>query len=182
MSELERGEIDATFSTLLVVLMSINTAGFTTTHSLRDVVEDEPVPINSRWSLPLEALVSFITGEGFGELEAEWIDPDAERAEIDLEQLAGLHHSMPDGMTLWQAARVEMRPTSLAERRAAQRLRVSPYVVKLWAEKLWGQSLDERASSTASGVSAQARGHATRVLVQQLDDAIPSEIREPADG
>ena len=182
-SELERGDIEPTLSTLLVVLTSINTAGFLTMHALREVVGDESVPITSRWTLSLDAMVSLVTGDRFGEQEEGWLNPDEDRVEIDFDRLALALVAMPPGMTLRDAAALEMRPTSLAERRAAQRLRASPQIVKAWAQSLWNQSLDEQATTIANGDSAQARGQATRRLVAQLDEAMPASSREvEADG
>lgn len=58
---------------------------------------------------------------------------------------------------------------TLAEKRAAARLGERDDIVAVWARHLWGRSLDDEASARAGeGVSAQARGYATRALVNEL--------------
>lgn len=70
---------------------------------------------------------------------------------------------------LEQFGRELRRDPSLAERRAADRLHVSPEAVIYWSAHLWGRSLDDEARARAGqDASPQARGAVTRRLVEEI--------------
>lgn len=63
--------------------------------------------------------------------------------------------------------------SSLAERRAAERLGIDAGELQEWADQLWGRSLEEEAGHRAGPKSTpQARGHVTRGLVEEIRGAI----------
>lgn len=170
-SELERGALRLDVSVLLAVTAALNTANQTATHSLAEVLNGEAVPITPSWSLDLQSLVQFLDGE-VGALEIDAILPNSERIVLDVEQIARFWQLSPHDVPLREAMEVEARPSTLAERRAAKRLGVSVEIVKLWAHRLWQRTLDEEAAAQASTDSVQARGHATRALVELIGEKI----------
>lgn len=64
------------------------------------------------------------------------------------------------------------RVPTLAEERAAKKLGVSPATVAGKARRLWGHTVDDEATKRAGeGASPQARGHVTRQLIKELQEA-----------
>lgn len=73
-------------------------------------------------------------------------------------------------------------PTGDAERKAAKRLGVDPYVVSLTAFRLWGKSLSDQRDAEVDSENPEderslraRRGHVTRRLVAELGAAIAAE-------
>lgn len=73
---------------------------------------------------------------------------------------------------------------TLAEQRAARRIGVRPRQVAMWANMLWGTHLDDEVSRRAGdGASSQARGHVTRLLVDEIKGKIDDHrTHGPSDG
>lgn len=64
-------------------------------------------------------------------------------------------------------------PPSLAEARAAKKLEIAPEELQRLAHSLWAQGLEAEAAERAGeGSTPQARGRVTRVLVDELREAI----------
>lgn len=65
--------------------------------------------------------------------------------------------------------RLSREAPTLAEQRAAHKLRIPVEALRYWAIHLWGQSLEGEARARAGGgATPQARGAATRVLVAEI--------------
>lgn len=67
-------------------------------------------------------------------------------------------------------------PPSLAEARAAKKLDISTAELQQFAHRLWGQSMEAESMERAGRDSTpQARGRVTRVLVEELKEAVQEE-------
>lgn len=72
------------------------------------------------------------------------------------------------------------RESSLAEQRAAQRLKVDVIALKAWAHEIFGQTLEDEAAERAAArtkatgkpVTAQTRGAMTRQIIEEIRGAI----------
>lgn len=81
--------------------------------------------------------------------------------------------SIPQGMDFDDLREASQRESTLAERRAAVKLDTSAPTVTMWAQHLWGHSLDEEAADRAGvGASPQRRGFMTRELVAEIAEAV----------
>ncbi|MFT3797183.1 helix-turn-helix domain-containing protein [Microbacterium sp.] len=180
-SELENGRLEPTLQTLLVVVAALTTGGRNlVVTSLRDIVPSDAVAITASWSANLSDLCLLFDSDRAGDAEMDSVLPDAEKLNLDVEKVVATVKSMPPGMSFRRAAELELEPTSLAENRAARRLGISANAVKMWANSLWAQSLDEKAASDAGDMSAQRRGHATRRLVKEIEEAIHAAAADSA--
>lgn len=74
--------------------------------------------------------------------------------------------------------------TSLAEDRAAENLGVHPLILRAWADHLWNtpsieteaaRRAEKKAALSGKPVTAQARGAATRVLLEELRKSIAAQ-------
>ncbi|MGH3349288.1 MAG: hypothetical protein ACRDPS_01385, partial [Nocardioides sp.] len=73
-------------------------------------------------------------------------------------------------------------PTSLAVKRAAQKVGIAPAEFLDWADRLWGRSLeDEAARRAGTGSTPQARGLVTRRLVDEVRWVLEDQGRELED-
>lgn len=73
---------------------------------------------------------------------------------------------------------VFVTPTG-AEKRAAKNLPISPNLVSIWAQALWGQTLDEEARERAGeDATPQARGRVTRVLTEEIRERLKDETQK----
>lgn len=183
-SDVERGERSLDLASLVAVTAALNTAKVTGTFSVRDVTGSNLLPVTSAWSIEMGDLIRVLQGD-LGELEAGSILPDRERQKwdeaFDPERIATTWSQMPPGTTARIAAEIEARASTLAETRAAKRIGVPVLTLKVWAHHLWGTSLDDRAARIAAGPSAQARGHATRALSEEIEEAIRGQAPNTAE-
>lgn len=99
----------------------------------------------------------------------------------------GFHKSeVPKDMHPARMGEILERPVSLAEERAAEKLKVWTGQVQIWAESLWNQSLEEEAAERAAAhahefhkqVSPQIRGAMTRKLIKEMQEALERRRRE----
>lgn len=115
----------------------------------------------------------------FGDVTIDLIGGKEKAAEIvaDLpKRIAKLRLELPEKTDYRLVGKFEKIEPSLAEIRAAEKLGMSPRSLQIWAERLWGKSLEERsaelaaakANETGRAVTAQAKGAATRTLVKQI--------------
>ncbi|WP_074690407.1 helix-turn-helix domain-containing protein [Leucobacter chromiiresistens] len=97
------------------------------------------------------------------------------------EKMKGWLKELPKGIDLQTIERVESqnRSASLAEERAARTLGIRPDSVRVWAIKLWGMDLEEKADKLArerleslEEPSPQARGAMTRALIRQIREEV----------
>jgi len=117
--------------------------------------------------------------------ESEWADS----AETEMDSSAGLpepnRYDHVDA--LWAAmneppepsgrSRPQRSSSSLAESRAAKKLGITPLVLQRVAARLWGRTLEDEAQQRAGVESTpQARGRVTRVLVDEIRDALEGEV------
>ncbi|MFI8593863.1 helix-turn-helix domain-containing protein [Microbacterium sp. NPDC078428] len=172
-SELERDELRISLPVLLVVAAALSTAGGHAREiRVRDLLDErESVPITAKWSMGVDELARFISGD-YDAMSFGSFNPDSERSEPDTSGILEALRLAPPGITAREAAALDGPPSTLAERRAAKRIGVPVSVVRMWAHHLWGKPLDARAAEVAGSESAQARGHATRGLVAELQLAI----------
>ena len=72
---------------------------------------------------------------------------------------------------------------TLAEQRAAQKLDIDPMVIYIVCQKLYGKTLEEEASNRAGeGASPQKRGRETRIILDEIRDALRNWDSIPDDS
>lgn len=107
------------------------------------------------------------------------VDLAADTLEPFLNRIQKISSEVPAGVKLGELRNIQNRPVTLAEERAAQKVGISALSLQIWAQSLWGQSLEEEASAradarskiTAKPVTAQTRGAMTRQLLKELHEA-----------
>ncbi|MBT2497139.1 helix-turn-helix transcriptional regulator [Microbacterium sp. ISL-59] len=94
-----------------------------------------------------------------------------------LDMLEAVGREMPVGWYVPGPDEPAPREPTLAEQRAADRLGMLRVSFAAWADRLWGRSLDEEAAIRASSNSPQARGRATRALVEEVSKHYEERIK-----
>jgi hypothetical protein len=153
---IEQGTASLGLTTLLHLALALQ--GLTgRPHTLSDLLGDaEAVYLGNRRRNPVRR---------------EWFDRVLAGAELALSP-----DDVPEASD-WEGGADEGEP-SLAEQRASKRLGITPERLQRWAERLWGHALDAEAARRAGDDSTpQARGRVTRILVQEVRNAIDEEER-----
>ncbi len=74
------------------------------------------------------------------------------------------------------ARKTPPEPVTLAEKRAAEKLAIEPSELKRYAHELWEDTLEEESAVRAGESSSpQARGRATRMLVDEIRKVIDQD-------
>lgn len=75
------------------------------------------------------------------------------------------------------ARKTPPEPVTLAEKRAADKLSITPLELQRYALRLWGRALEaESAFRAGDGSSPQARGRITRVLVDEIRKVVDRDV------
>lgn len=158
---IEKGRFSPTIQTLYVLSRALSDQA-TRRHrvELLDLLPTEGrIEIADGFSIPAVRLRSFLGGEEGGESVGDFLD-EFERS------LSG-----------------PIIPPSLSEKRAAKKLGVPVERLRDAAYELWSESLDAVVSQEAGpSASPQARGHATRVMVEELRSYIEGKGLGLRDG
>lgn len=192
--DLERGKRGITLGLLIALTASL---GHLTGQQLRlaDMLGDaEYLELDKGFTIRRDAVARFLTGEDVA-IDARHrapgdLSPDTVRAvqaitadvvgnvvgfpalvQMAVELAKSQLVDAPDD---YEAHKVRNEiPPTYAETRLARRLEVEPQTVATWAWYLWQATLDDEAARLAGeGSTPQARGHQTRLLGAQIEDAI----------
>lgn len=167
---IEAAKSAMTLSTLLVLASSLNelTDGSLTLADLLGDAEAFSAPAVSGSGVTREWVNASLRGEpvrlSFTDTSSKLLDSD-----YVLDMLDAVAKEMPIGWHVPEPDDAPSRQPTLAEQRAADRLGMLRIGFAAWADRLWGHSLDEEAAIRASSNSPQARGRATRALVEEVE-------------
>lgn len=163
---IESGRSSPTLPTLVTLALVLNDLAGTSL-ALRDVLGDATAlaspevqgsPVKRSWYDSVLSGAPVVVGW------SDMADP-LRQSDVVIDSLESVGREMPAGWTLPDGG---PRPSTLAERRAADRLGALSTVVSGWADHLWGHSLDDEAAARATSDSPQARGRASRLLVDEI--------------
>lgn len=135
--------------------VSINNMTSVRSASLKSWLSGSPVDLSARQDdLPVQEVMRMVAAITEGEPRVDPSDPVAWKRRQEA------HAALP-----------KWTPT-LTEQRAATKLGLQDHILFLWAWRLWGKSFaDEIRARTSEGSSPQKRGHVTRVLLREIEDA-----------
>lgn len=178
----ERGEVRTTVEIWLALAVSLSDLTAMRVNPL-DLLGDRGIAVTESWASSAQALVRLFIGdfENVNELPvsvAGQLMPDREVGKVSARlervraQISEAIQRYPD-LPIETVLAVTGGPSTLAEERAAARLKVPTSVLRAWAYELWGLGIDDEAQRRAGeGASAQARGHVTRRLTDEVREAM----------
>lgn len=176
-SQMERGGSKADSLPVLILLTQalndLTHEGMTLSGLFRHIADlGESIDLTTTMSIAPQEIRPMLEGERFNLIAIPPFGTEEYRKFMDdmmQADVSDLRPAMPPLAGAEEERRRLMHVTTSAERRAAEKLGVSPDVFGAWCIHLYGQSLDDEAAMRAGGKSSpQKRGRITRVIVREV--------------
>ncbi|MFD3800023.1 hypothetical protein ACFWQJ_02835 [Kocuria palustris] len=173
--ELEAGRKQVSIGELLALAAAASRQGdpVTLPELLRST---ELVPVSEVMGLMPEAMEDALTG---GEVVFSLTATAQQKFDSVANKASSIANAASQELRTWGLQGIDMdtmraaRDPDSADRKAAARLDVPVWVVQMTAHRLWGRRLSaERDAEVDPEATAQARGHVTRTLTEQLREEI----------
>lgn len=183
--ELERGKLAINVVVLLVLAQAL---GDVTGRriALGDLVHTQSwIQLNNQLALAPAALEGALAGDAIDWTVSD-VEGGLELVESVFEDVSTITHDpdrWPLGSTVGDVKAAHDLPIGLTETRVARQLGVTPRALNAHAFALWGTSLTQRRDEIApAGSTAQARGHLTRELVEEIRRSLEGSRARGRDG